>query len=163
MNEASKIIPLIPPGKILCFITGVLRKDTPEENVRQRWARALVEDYGYSKSDIGVETKIKMGRASKKCDLTIFRLGSEHKQENISICVEVKRDDMKPSDAKEGDGQLISYLSACPANYGLWVGQELRAYQKNEDASVERVADIPRFGDDAPRRGGALICEPFMS
>jgi len=150
--EVNKIVPLIPPGKVLCFITGVLRKDTPEENVRQRWARALVDDYGYPKSDIGVETSIKMGRATKKCDLTIFRSGQEHKQENVAICIEVKRDDIKPSDAKEGDGQLISYLAACPAKFGLWVGQEMRGYQKNEDASVEQVADIPRYGDDAPRR-----------
>ncbi|MBT3787977.1 MAG: N-6 DNA methylase [Alphaproteobacteria bacterium] len=152
MSETGKIIPLIPPGKIRCFITGILRKDTPEENVRQRWARALVEDYGYPKADIGVETKIKMGRANKRCDLTIFRSGYEHKQENIAICIEVKRDDIKPSDAKEGDGQLISYLSACPAKFGLWVGQEMRGYQKNEDGTVEQVADIPRSGDDVPRR-----------
>ena len=115
MVEINKIVPLIPPGKVLCFITGALRKDTPEENVRQRWARALVDDYGYTKSDIGVETSIKMGRSTKRCDLTIFRSGQEHKQENIAICVEGKRDDIKPSDAKDGDGQLISYLAACPA------------------------------------------------
>ena len=151
-RKLEKIVPLIPPGKILCFITGVLRPDTPEENVRQRWARALVDDYGYPKSDIGVETRIKMGRATKSCDLTVYRRGKDHKQENIAICIEVKRDDVKPSDAKDGDGQLISYLAACPAKFGLWVGQEMRGYQKNEDASVERVADIPRAGDDAPRR-----------
>ena len=152
MNNANKIIPLIPPGNVLCFITGILRKDTPEENVRQRWARSLVEDYGYAKKDIGVETKIKIGRDSKRCDLTIFRPGSEHQQENIAICIEVKRDDIKPADAKEGDGQLISYLSACPAKYGLWVGQELRGYFRTEAGAIERVADIPRSGDDAPRR-----------
>ncbi len=152
MVEGRKITSLIPPGKVLCFITGTLRKDTPEESVRQRWARALVDDYGYPKSDIGVETSIKMGRATKRCDLTIFRSGQEQTQENIAICVEVKRDDIKPADAKMGDGQLISYLAACPAKFGLWVGQEMRAYQKNDDASIEQVADIPRAGDDAPRK-----------
>ncbi len=148
----DNIVPLIPPGKILCFITGTLRMDTPEENVRQRWARALVEDYGYPKSDIGVETRIKMGRSSKKCDLTIFRPGEAHKQENIAICIEVKRDDTKPSDAREGDGQLISYMSACPARYGLWVGEEMRGYEKDEHHHIARTADIPRYGDDSPRR-----------
>ncbi len=152
MTNGNNIIPLVPPGKILCFITGVLRADTPEENVRQRWARALVEDYGYPKADIGVETKIKMGRASKRCDLTIFRSGMAHEQENILICVEVKRDDVKPSDAKEGDGQLVSYMSACPAKFGLWVGQEMRGYEKAQDHAISQIADIPRFGDDSPRR-----------
>lgn len=152
MRANNNIIPLIPPGKVLCFITGVLRADTPEENVRQRWARALVEDYGYPKSDIGVETKIKMGRSSKKCDLAIFRSGLEHKQENIAICIEAKRDDIRPSDAKDGDGQLISYISACPAKFGLWVGQEMRGYEKDDQGAITQVADIPRYGDDRPRR-----------
>ena len=154
MRSEEKIVPLIPPGKVLCFITGVLRLDTLEENVRQRWARALVVDYGYPKVDIGVETKIKIGSASKKCDLTIFRPGSEHKQENIAICIEVKRDDIKPSDDKSGAGQLISYMSACPAQYGLWVGQKMCGYQKNREGGISPspVADIPRFGDNAPRR-----------
>ena len=50
----EKIMPedAIPPGKIKCFITGKLRKDTPEERVRQVVARALVEEYGYEKKDI---------------------------------------------------------------------------------------------------------------
>jgi len=152
MTNGNNIIPLVPPGKVLCFITGVLRADTPEENVRQRWARALVEDYGYPKTDIGVETKIKMGRASKRCDLTIFRAGAAHEQENILICIEVKRDDVKPSDAKEGDGQLISYVSASAAKFGLWVGQEMRGYEKAQDNAISQIADIPRFGDDSPRR-----------
>ena len=152
MPRNDKIIPLIPPGKVLCFITQKLRKDTPEEHVRQRWARALVEDYGYSKADIGVETKIKMGRAAKKCDLTIFRPGKEHNQENIYICVEVKRDDVKPSDAKDGDGQLISYMSASTAQFGLWAGLELRAYQKLSAGDIQPIPDIPRSGNDSPRR-----------
>jgi len=152
MPTDEKIIPLIPPGKVLCFITGVLRKDTPEENVRQRWARTLVEDYGYAKSDVGVETLIKIGRARKRCDLTIFNHGKPHKQENIKICIEVKRDDIKPSDAKDGDGQLISYMSATPALYGLWAGRELRAYQKSDAGGIEQVPDIPRNGNDLPRR-----------
>src|SRR5260363_289150 len=46
----DNIIYLIPPGNIRCFITDKLRKDKPEENVRQRWARSLVDEYGYSKT-----------------------------------------------------------------------------------------------------------------
>ena len=43
---------LIPAGKIKCYIHGILRNDTPEEHVRQRVARSLVEEYHYKKSDI---------------------------------------------------------------------------------------------------------------
>jgi len=144
---------LVPPGKIRCFITGELRKDTPEENVRQRWARSLVEEYGYPMEGIGVEVTIKMGRARKRADLAIYGADAPQRQENIAIVIEVKRDDMLPSDDKGGDGQLISYMAACPScRFGLWVGAERRAYRKLEAGGVDRIADIPRFGVDRPRR-----------
>ena len=124
---------LVPPGKIRCFVTGDLRADTPEENVRQRWARSLIEEYGYQKSDLGINVSIKMGRATKYVDLVIYETDEPHRQENIHIIVEAKRDDKKPSDQKSGDGQLISYMAACPAcQFGLWVGVERRAYQKKD-------------------------------
>ena len=128
---SSDIHYLVPPGKIRCFITGQLRKDTPEENVRQRWARSLVEEYGYLKADIGIEVQVRMGRAKKRADLAIYAHDAPQRQENIVIVIEAKRDDMLPSDDKDGDGQLISYLAACPAcRFGLWVGNERRAYEK---------------------------------
>ena len=55
MTTGNNIIPLVPPGNVLCFITGVLRADTPEENVRQRWARALVEVRWSRKTGQGVK------------------------------------------------------------------------------------------------------------
>ena len=153
MPKNNNIIPLVPPGKLLCYITGNLRRDTAEEHVRQRWARTLVEDYGYEKNDIGIEVSIKIGRAKKRCDLAIFKHRTEHKQENIIIAIEVKRDDVKPSDAKEGHGQLISYMAAAPlCRYGLWAGEELHAYFKADTGDIERIADIPRSGYDAPRK-----------
>ena len=66
---ADNIVYLVPPGKLRCFITDKLRDDTPEENVRQRWARSLVEEYGYPQSDIGIEVLVRMGRAKKYADL----------------------------------------------------------------------------------------------
>jgi len=64
--NGNNIAYLIPPGYIRCFITENLRKDTPEENVRQRWARSLVEEYGYSKDDMGIEVQIKVGTKRKR-------------------------------------------------------------------------------------------------
>ncbi len=122
---ADNVAYLIPPGKIRCYITGKLRADTPEENVRQRWARSLVEEYGYAKDDIGINVSIAMGRARKYADLVIYKPGTDYAQENITVIVEAKRDDKKPSDDKGGDGQLISYMAACTAcAFGLWVGVE---------------------------------------
>ncbi|MBI1981324.1 MAG: type I restriction enzyme HsdR N-terminal domain-containing protein [Methylocystis sp.] len=83
-NHSNEPVLLVPAGKIRCYIhTNVLRKDTPEEHVRQRVARSLVEEYGYSKADIHLEFPIKVGSARKQVDLAIFPPGSEHKQEFI--------------------------------------------------------------------------------
>ena len=153
-DDETNITYLVPPGKIRCYITSKLRKDTPEENVRQRWARSLVDEYGYPKADLGIEVKINIGRARKSADLVIFRHGASHTQDEAFIVVEAKRDDKKPSDGKYGETQLTSYMAACPlCRFGLWVGQERLAYEKTlETGNIDRVGDIPRFGDDEPER-----------
>ena len=93
-----------------------------------------------------------MGRARKFADLVVYIHDAPHKQENIAIIVEAKRDDTKPSDEKRGDEQLISYMAACPAcRFGLWVGRERRSYARLDDGRPERAPDIPRFGDDQPK------------
>ena len=137
----------MPVGKIRCYITGKLRKDTPEENVRQRWARSLVEEYRYKHEDIGVEFQIRMGRARKKADLVVFHEGQPHKQEHVFIIVEAKRKDVKPKDKKEGIEQLKSYMHASPCRYGLWVGSERLGFEQFFDGTLqEGLADIPSRG-----------------
>ena len=59
-------VSVIPPGKIKCYIKGILRKETPEERIRQEVARSLVEEYGYQKKNIDVEFSIQMGRAKNE-------------------------------------------------------------------------------------------------
>lgn len=152
--DNTNITYLVPPGQIRCYVTGKLRKDTPEENVRQRWARSLVEEYGYPKSDLGIEVKINMGRARKSADLVVFRRDAGHTQDEASIIVEAKRADKKPSDGKHGENQLKSYMAASPVcRFGLWVGQERLAFERTlKTGAIDRVGDIPRFGDDEPER-----------
>ncbi len=153
---AEEPIKLIPAGKLRCYISGTLRKDTPEENVRQRIARSLVEDYGYDKEDIEVEFGVKMGSGKKKrVDLAVFPPDTQHSQEHIKIIVECKREDVRPTDRDEGIDQLKSYMAASlNVGYGLWIGSELQVWEriatpKGHDFAI--AADIPRFGFDAPQ------------
>ena len=121
---------IVPPGKIKCLITGKLRKDTPEERIRQDVVRSLLEEYGYERTDIEMEFSIKMGRSRKRVDIAIFREDNIHTQENIYIIVEVKSENVKPSDKKEGIEQLKSYIAACPnAQFALWIGSERLAFR----------------------------------
>lgn len=106
-------IAAIPAGKIRCFVTETLRAESPEEHVRQRMARSLVEEYGYSKADIALEFPIQLGSSKKRADIVIFSPGALHSIENIFIVVEAKRDSIKPTDRDNGEAQLVSYLSAC--------------------------------------------------
>ncbi len=147
----------IPSGKIKCIVTGKLRKDTPEERVRQEIARELIEVYGYSPMDMEVEFPIKMGREKKRADLVIFYEGKPHKQENVYIIAEAKREDVKPSDKKEGISQLKSYLSACRnAKFGIWVGSERIVYQVVEKKGIVEFVQIP----DIPRKGETTAPKP---
>lgn len=143
----AKITTTIPSGKIKCYITGQLRKDTPEEQVRQRVARSIVEEYGYDRADIELERSIQLGTNKKRADIVIFEAGQSHKHENIHIIVEAKRDTIKPSHKDQGIPQLKSYLAATPnVEYGLWVGSEMRAFHKdtsNKKVVFEDILNIP--------------------
>jgi type I restriction enzyme M protein len=143
-------------GQLRCYITGRLRKNTPEEQVRQEWARKLVEEYGYPKEDLGIEVPIRIGSRRARADLVIYENGKSHETENIRIIIETKREDVNARDEKEGVEQLKSYLSAIPnAQWGLWVGKERQAFQvitSGGKRSIERTTDIPRFGEKSPRR-----------
>lgn len=153
MNEEK--IMLIPAGKLRCIITGKLRNDTPEENIRQRIARSLLEDYGYERSSIEIEFTVNLGRSKKRVDIALFAIGEEHLQENIKIIVECKREEIRPTDRDNGIEQLKSYLAACVnSRFGLWIGSELQVWEKvvTKKGSLDFVeaTDIPRFGFDAP-------------
>lgn len=149
----SDDIDVIPPGKLKCFITGKLRKNTPEERIRQDVARSLVEVYGYKNDDMDAEFSVKMGRARKRIDIVIFKHDQKHLQENIYAIIEVKREDIRPSDKKEGIDQLKSYVAACTnCLFALWVGNErlaFKAHDKRGEKSLIKIPDIPKAGESS--------------
>jgi type I restriction enzyme M protein len=119
----------------------------------------LVEEYGYDKKDIHIEFPIKLGSKKKRVDIAIFPPGAEHKQEQIYIIVEAKRENIRPTDRNEGVEQLKSYLSgSINSKWGLWVGSEMVAIEKEtnpEKASKEpfpAATDIPLKGETEPKR-----------
>ena len=156
LPDSSQDITFIPQGKLRCIVTGKLRADTPEENVRQRIARSLIDDYGYSREDIEVEFSVRLGVSRKRIDIAIFAPSTTHSQEQISIAIECKREEIKPSDRDNGVDQLKSYMSAClNCRFGMWVGSELQVWEKVNTTQRSQdflpATDIPRFGSDAPK------------
>ena len=127
MGNTQKIIS-IPEGKICDFIDGTFRKDTPEEYVRQTLEKRLVNEHKYAKSRIRVEYPVKVGDAKKRVDLAVWDASDTEKaQQGIRLIVECKEQKIKPSHAKEGVGQLKSYMAACAnCEWGMWTNSETK-------------------------------------
>ncbi len=159
ISEIPSSIIVIPAGKIKCYISGKLRQDTPEEHIRQRIARSLVEEYGYSKTDIEIEWKVQIGVTKKRADIVVFEKGTNHITENIIIIVEAKKETIKPSNKDNGVAQLHSYLAATiNCRYGLWIGSEIQAFEKTivgNKFKIEETLDIPLAG------GKLLVAHSF--
>ena len=155
MADQSQILEFIPQGKLRCIVTGKLRRDTSEENVRQRVARSLMDDYGYGPEDIAIEFRIKLGSSRKSVDIAIFEHGGDHTQEKIRTIIECKDEKVGASDSDNGVDQLKSYMAGClNCNFGMWVGSELQVFEKHagSDGIPEFLlaTDIPRAGAEAP-------------
>lgn len=127
MANETKII-AIPDGKICDFIDESFRDDTPEEYVRQTIEKRLVNEHKYMKSRIRVEFPIKVGDAKKRVDLAVWDVpDTEKSQQGIRLIVECKEQKVKPSHAKEGIGQLKSYMAACAnCEWGMWTNSETK-------------------------------------
>lgn len=158
----TKVI-VIPEGKICDYIDGTFRNDTPEEYVRQNIEKRLVNELKYPKERIGVEFTIKVGDARKRADLTIFEKDTTQSQENIRVIVECKKETVEPRNAKEGVGQLQSYMAASVnCEWGLWTNGRHRAVfrkvkigDKFEFHEFTDIPDATGSVDDVerPKRG----------
>ena len=96
---------------IKCCIRDKDIKLTPEEIVRQLYARTLIEDYGYPEKRIAFEFPVYFGREAKRADIVI----RDKEDFNVAyIIVEVK----KPK-AKDGREQLKSYTHSTGASMAV--------------------------------------------
>lgn len=141
---------IVDEGKIKCLITGKMRKEAPEEYVRQEYCRILLDVYKYPKEFIDVEFPIKVGSTNKRVDIVVFN-NSIKSQDNICWIVETKK-----KDEKEGVEQLWSYMAATTARFGTWTnGDNILYYYKNFEKSnrFEELPDIPKFGESVDSIG----------
>ena len=151
---ATDTILSIPDGKICDYIDGTFRKDTPEEYVRQTIEKRLVNEHKYVKERIRVEFPIKVGSAKKRVDLAVWDKGDTSKgQEGIRLVIECKEQKVKPSHAKEGIGQLKSYMAACAnCEWGMWTNSETKfVFRKVKGENGEWVFE--EFNDIPPADG----------
>lgn len=70
----------IEDGKIVDYITGKQVKESPKEKVRQRIARAIFHEYGFSPDDMEPDYKVKVGSKRKGVDIAIFKTGAAYQE-----------------------------------------------------------------------------------
>jgi type I restriction enzyme M protein len=147
---ATPSVIVIPEGKICDYIDGTFRDDTPEEYVRQTIEKRLVNEHKYPKGRIAVEFPIHVGSKTPRVDLVIFHSKKpDHKQENIYIIIECKKETSDPNHRNGGIGQLKSYMSACPnCEWGMWTNGKYKVVLRkvfNERGEIEfhDYNDIP--------------------
>lgn len=146
---------IVPQGKVLDFIDNKIRTETPEEYVRQEIEKSLVREYDYTRDEIAVEFRVKMGSSSKRADLVIFAEGGGRAQDDVWAIIECKAATVTPDSKTEGVEQLKSYMAACMnAEYGMWTNGQVRFCLRKVKGKPVEVIDLPVKGrppEDAER------------
>ena len=139
-------------GYLIDYISGEEVKATPEElEAVQVFARRLVEDYGYEKSQIQTHPQFRVRKRpsdeekSYPVDIAIFK-SSDHTEANVFLVVECKK-----KNRRDGISQLKLYLEMCPAILGAWFNGQEHAYLlkiRHADGHIEwkDLPNIPRNG-----------------
>jgi type I restriction enzyme M protein len=142
----------LKPGYIIDYISGEEIKATPEEiEAVQVFARRLVEDYGYERSQIQTHPQFRVRKRpsdeekSYPVDIAVFK-SSDHTEANLFLVVECKK-----KNRRDGIAQLKLYLEMSPAIIGAWFNGQEHAYLlkiRHTDGSIEwkDLPNIPRNG-----------------
>jgi type I restriction enzyme M protein len=127
----------------------------PEEVVRQGYEKELHEDYGYAYEQMDIEVAIQRGEKNslknknERADIVVYETTDKTKRDqsnDIWGIIETKR----PT-RKEGVKQLMSYMSASSACWGVWTNgsdiEYLYRDPKTGKVKQEFVFQIPKNGE----------------
>jgi len=160
VTKSSEQAASIEDGKIVDYITGKQVKETTKEKVRQRIARAIFHEYGFSPDDMEPDFAIKVNGRKKKVDIAIFKAGTgpdrdEKDLHRVVICKpepkQGKKGAFKLRDHEQATkdlDELKDFMEAAEAcQWGLWTnGLEFFFLKKNQgrfEADFKPVGDWP--------------------
>ena len=131
--------------KVLDVFRKRFVKLTPEEEVRQRFARYLVEEKGYPASLIMTEYSLKVNKLTRRCDILV------HKPAGFpALLVECKAPEVAISQASFD--QVARYNLAFRVSY-LIVSNGLKHYCCRVDFETGKItflSEIPCYGELSP-------------
>ena len=127
------------------YVLDIYRKKyvllTPEEDVRQRFARYLVEEKGYPASLMMTEFSLKLNEMTRRCDILVHKPAGEP-----AVLVECKAPGVKIS--SETFDQAARYNMVFRVKY-LMVSNGLKhycCYIDFDNQKVNFLAEIPEYG-----------------
>ena len=144
----SDRIRLTADRRIIDFLDpSTARPNTPEEHVRQIYARKLHYEYGYPTEVLAFNAPIQIGSATKYADIAVYQddvAARRRDQGQIQIIVETK-----PPDEKSGVDQLRSYIFASSAEGGVWINEtDAPLYLHRVGRKLEEWPNLPHVSED---------------
>lgn len=139
-------------GYVPDYISGELVRPTPEElEAVQVFARRLVEDYGYDKSQIQTRPQHRVRirpsdeERSYPVDIAVFS-SNKRTEDNLFMVIECKK-----KDRKDGEHQLRLYMDMSAAEVGVWFNGDEHVYlrkihHKDGKRTYATIPNIPRQG-----------------
>lgn len=156
-------------GYIPDYISGEAVRGTPEEiEAVQVFARRLVEDYGYGKSQIQTrpQHRVRMRPSDEEksypVDIAVFN-SPRKTEDELFMVVECKK-----KERKDGEHQLRLYMDMSAAEVGVWFNGDEHIYlrkihHKGGKRTYETLPNIPRKGqriDDIGRHRRKDLVKP---
>jgi type I restriction enzyme M protein len=146
VEPVDKLV-LTAEGRIVDFlVSGATRANTPEERVRQTYARKLFYEYGYPKSVMVFAAPISIGSEPRQADIVIYEsdVAAKLKDQGKALLVV----ETKAPNEKHGVGQLKSYISASSAEGGVWINEtDAPKYFRAVGGKLEEWPNIPRYDE----------------
>jgi len=139
-------------GFVEDYISGIKVRATPEEiEAVQVFAKRLVEDYGYKKSQIQTHPQFRVRKRPSDeakeypVDIAVFS-SAEKSEETLFMIVECK----EPNE-QAGLRQLKIYMDMSPAEIGVWFNGYAHAYIRKQH--VKGGGWVYEFIPNIPQRG----------
>ena len=127
----------------------------PEERVRQDYERTLHRDYGYDTACIDIEVSIQRGEqrsrrnARDRADIVIYRSDNLLERDQFSDIIGIV--ETKRRHRSDGLRQLMSYMTASSATWGVWTNGETIEHVYRDattgELKTDYIFDIPRSGE----------------
>lgn len=139
---------LTADGRVVDFLDPELtRPNTPEERVRQEYARKLHHEYGYPKEVMVFSAPINIGSETKFADIVIYEsVAATQKKDQARIRIVVET---KAPEVKKGVAQLTSYIFASSAEGGAWINEtDAPKYFHRVSSRLSEWPNLPHANED---------------